>query len=386
VSSDLRDECAERLEPMLVLLEELVALNSHTHNPLGGVKVAAVLERELGGIPGVSVWTHASERFGPHLCAATEPARGSPAGCIALVGHLDTVFPPGTFEGFRRDGDRVYGPGVCDMKGGLVLCIEALRIAARRGLQVPVRLVVVSDEEVGSPEGGDVLAADVRGAACALVFETGRKNDGIVTSRKGTGNVRLLAHGKSAHAGNAHASGANAIWALSRVVDRVQALTDYDRGVTVSTGTVRGGTARNTVPEAADALLDLRFVTIADGEALVAEIRRIAADTGVAGTRVEVQGGVARPPLERSDANVALYREVAACARASGLECPEAPLQGGGSDAATTAALGIPSVDGLGPRGSHFHTRDEEAEIATFVPKLETIVRFLAGRASADPS
>jgi glutamate carboxypeptidase len=379
----LRDECAARLEPMLALLEELVVINSHSHHPPGGAEVGGVLARELGAIPGIAVWRRESERFGPHLCAASRAAKASAAGSIALVGHLDTVFPPGTFESFRRDAERAYGPGVCDMKGGLVLCIEALRIVARRGLldRLPVRFVVVSDEEVGSPEGAEVIAAELGGASCALVFETGRRGDAIVTSRKGTGGVHLRARGKAAHAGNAHESGANAIWALARVVDRVQALTAYDRGITVNVGTVKGGTGRNTVPDAAEALVDLRFVTIADGEALVAAIRRIAAAVDVPGTAVEVHGGVARPPLERTDGNVALYREVAAAAAVAGLECPEAPLQGGGSDAATTAALGIPSVDGLGPRGTHFHTHDEEVEIGTFVPRLEMLVRFLAGRA-----
>jgi glutamate carboxypeptidase len=214
------------------------------------------------------------------------------------------------------------------------------------------------------------------------VFEAGRAGDGVITARKGTGSLRAVAHGKAAHAGNQHAQGANAIWALARLVDRAQALTDYARGVTVNAGTVHGGIGRNTVPDHAEALFDLRFVTKADGEALVASFETAAreAAASVPGTSIALSGGVARPPLARRDDNVALYREYAACARAAGLGDGEAPLQGGGSDAATTAALGIASIDGLGPRGSGFHTRDERMEIATLVPRLEALVRFVHGR------
>ncbi len=259
---------------------------------------------------------------------------------MALVGHLDTVFPPGTFEGYRRDGDLARGPGVLDMKGGLVVIAFALKaLAATGGLEAvaPVRVVIVSDEEVGSPEGQGVIGAAVAGSGCALVFEAGRKADAIITRRKGTGGMTVVTHGKAAHAGNAHKDGANAIWTLARFVDAAQALTSYDRGVTVNVGRVSGGTSKNTVPEHAEAQLDLRFCTRVDGEALVAQVRAAAerAAESVSGTRVELHGGVARLPLERTDASGKLLAEYAACARAHGLGGDEAPLIGGGSDAST---------------------------------------------------
>jgi len=375
----------DRLEPMVSLLTELVDQNSHSFNPAGGEKVADMLQRELEGIAGVSVTRHESERYASHLVAATDAAKESPEGCVALIGHHDTVFPPGSFEGFRREGDIARGPGVLDMKGGLVVCIEALRAMAELGAidRLPARFVIVSDEEIGSPEGAHILEEAIRGASCALTFEAGRKGDAIITARKGTGAIRAIAKGKAAHAGNHHAEGANAIWALCKLVDEAQSFTDYDSGVTVSAGMISGGTSRNTVPDAADALFDLRFCTKADGEATVQRFREAAerAQAAVPGTAITIDGGVRRPPLERTADNVALYEEYAACAEASGLGHVEAALIGGGSDASTAAAIGIAAIDGLGPRGSGFHTSDEMIEISSLALRLEALGRFFLGRA-----
>jgi glutamate carboxypeptidase len=376
--------CHAHESAMMTLLAELVAINSYSYHPTGGAEVAAVLARELGAIPDLEVRLRPSERFAPHVIASSRAARSSPRGAVALVGHLDTVFPPGTFEGFSVEDGLARGPGVVDMKGGLVVMIGALALLGRQGLlaDLPLRLVIVSDEEIGSPEGAGVIAEELTGAACALVFEAGRAGDAIITSRKGTGSLELVAHGRAAHSGNAHERGVNAIWALAKLIDRVQRLTDYPRGVTVNVGTVSGGQGRNTVPDRASALCDLRFASAADGEALVTAAAALAREVEreIEGARIELVGGVKRPPLQRSDENVALYRAYAASARAAGLGDAEAGLIGGGSDAATTAALGIPSIDGLGPRGSGFHTRDECVEVQTFVPRLEALVRFVVGR------
>jgi glutamate carboxypeptidase len=257
-------------------------------------------------------------------------------------------------------------------------------LAATGGLDavVPLRVVVVTDEELGSPEGQGVIAATITGCSACLVFEAGRKEDKIITRRKGTGGMTAIAHGKAAHAGSAHDQGANALWAIARFVDRVQSLTDYARGVTVNVGKVTGGQGKNTVPDRAEALVDLRFITRADGDRLVVDVERAALDAAasVPGTRIEMHGGVARMPLERTDASAALAHEYAACARAHGLGAEEAPLIGGGSDASTASQLGIPSIDGLGPRGTGFHTKDEMIEVASLVPKAQALARFLAQR------
>lgn len=370
----------DMLPAMEAALAPLVEVNSFTDNQDGGRKVASML-RALFAIGGVEARTVPSSRFADHLVFATRgDASKAP---IALVGHLDTVFPPGTFEGYRKDGALRRGPGVLDMKGGLVVVAYALKaLAETSGLDAlpPLRLVVVADEEVGSPEGQRVIRDAIAGAEACLVFESGRAGDAIITRRKGTGTIKAVAHGKAAHAGNNHQEGKNAIWALASFVDRVQRLTDYERGVTVNVGKFTGGTSKNTVPDRAEALLDLRFCTHADGDALLGSIREAAARCGVEieGTRVEVDGGIGREPMERTDASAALMSAYAACARAAGLGAGESPLLGGGSDASTSSAMGIASIDGLGPRGKGFHTHDEQIEIATMVPKAEALARFLA--------
>lgn len=373
----------EQTAAMEASIAALVDVNSFTDNVDGGRTVGALLQ-DLFKLPGVACEVKPSTRYADHLVFhTTSSLEGAPP--IALVGHLDTVFPPGTFEGYRRDGELARGPGVLDMKGGLVLVAYALRAIAESGglgRLPPLRIVIVADEEVGSPEGQGVIQQAIRGAAQCLVFEAGRKADAIITRRKGTGSVVAVAHGVAAHAGNNHREGKNALWALARFVDRVQALTDYDRGVTVNVGKVTGGQGKNTVPDRAEALVDVRFCTKDDAETTLHTMRALAAQVGVelVGTHVELEGGVARLPLEKSAASTALMEAYAACARASGLGGEEAPLIGGGSDASTSSAMGIASIDGLGPRGIGFHTKDEQIEVATLVPKAQALARFLALR------
>jgi len=368
-------------------LRRLVEVNSFTENREGGLEVGRRL-RELLALPGIEASAVPSTRYADHWVFRTAGNALLPA--VALVGHLDTVFPPGKFEGYRVDGALRRGPGVLDMKGGLVVVAFALRGLAEAypgglGALPPLRIVVVSDEEVGSPEGAQVIRGAIGGSAAALVFESGRAQDAIITRRKGTGNVSVVAQGKAAHAGNAHAEGKNAIWAIARWVDAAQQLTDYARGITVNVGTISGGIGKNTVPENAEAHADIRYLTRTDGEALVQRLREAAerAAASVPGTRLELSGGVNRDPLERTPANVALMEEYARAARAAGLGAVEAQLIGGASDASTTSSMGIASIDGLGPRGKGFHTVDEQIEVDTLVPKAEALARFLAARAEA---
>jgi glutamate carboxypeptidase len=375
----LADKCPAILEALAPLVE----VNSFTENVEGGRKVGAML-RELFALPGLTCAVKTSGKYADHLVfASTSEASGRAP--IALVGHLDTVFPPGKFEGFKRDGELIRGPAVLDMKGGLVLVAFALKALAENGglaKVAPLRLVIVADEEIGSPEGQGIIKEAIAGADKALVFEAGRKADAIITRRKGTGAVQAIAHGVAAHAGNNHKEGVNALWAIARFTDRVQALTDYDRGVTVNVGKITGGQGKNTVPDQAEAALDIRFCTRVDADELVAAVHRAAEEAArsVPGARIEIEGGVSRQPLERTEASAALMRAYAMCAKASGLGSEEAPLIGGGSDASTSSAMGIASIDGLGPRGVGFHTKDERIEVATLVPKAQALARFLASR------
>ena len=362
------------------LLRALVVESSATADRDGVTATVGVLEPSLAA-SGVATEPIPSARYGPHL-AFRGPAPGPP---VWLIGHSDTVFPRGTFEGFRREGDRAFGPGVFDMKGGLVVMRFGLAAAGRCGLlaRVPVAGLVVSDEEVGSPESQPLLRARARGAACALVFESGRPGDLVVTRRKGVSSVRVEARGVAAHAGNEPERGRSAIWALARFVDRAQALSEPARGRSVNVGTFHGGTSKNTVPDLATCGVDLRYTTAADGRTLEDALRDAARAAALPGTTLEFSRGSSRAPLERTTASAALAAEYGACQRACGLGDGEAPLAGGGSDACTTAEAGIPSIDGLGPRGAGYHTPREEVDLTSLVPKAQALLRFLAGRASS---
>ncbi len=360
------------------LLAALVRQNSFTENRPGVNAVVDRLAAELDGL-GLAPERVPSERYGDHLAFAG-PAAGSP---VFLLGHTDTVFRPGQFDGFESDGRVARGPGVFDMKGGLAVMLFGLAAARRAGLldRVAVRGLLVADEEVGSPESQPLTRARAAGAACALCFESGREGDLVVTARKGSAAVHAEASGVAAHAGNDWARGRNAVWALARFVDRVQGLSEPDRGTTVNVGLFEGGSTRNTVPARARCEVDLRFATAADGELLSRRVTAAAEEAAFAGTRIELFRASWRLPMARTAASAEVARVYGECQAASGLGSGEAPPAGGGSDACTTSAIGIPSIDGLGPRGAAYHTRDERIEVASLLPKAAALCRFLATRA-----
>ncbi|MGE0551227.1 MAG: M20/M25/M40 family metallo-hydrolase [Kofleriaceae bacterium] len=373
-----------RSAEMIALTRQWVEINSYTSNVTGVNRVGELL-RAAYSLPSLACTVvPGGPEHGDHLMWRTPAATRPGSAPIMLIGHHDTVFPPGHFEGWREEAGRAIGPGALDMKGGLSVIRGALATLDELGVlaELPVIVVSVSDEEVGSPSSMPHLQACANGAACGLVFESGRSNDLIITRRRGVGAMTLVANGKAAHAGNNHKDGANAIWALAKAIDAIQQLTNYSAGTTVNVGQFTGGTSKNTVPERAECAIDLRYETIDAATALVASIRAAAesAAAAVPGVTIDVSGGPRRLPLERTPASAALRDEYAACARAAGLGDGEAPLLGGGSDANTIAPLGVPAIDGLGPRGAGFHTTSEYVELATFAPKAEALVRFLIGR------
>ena len=375
------DAARKRAENALPVLERWVRQNSYT-SAIENVNAAGRLLAEDFELPGLELEVRPGRGVGDHLIWRTPAWASAGAERVLLIGHHDTVFPPGAFERWEIDGDVLRGPGVLDMKGGLVTVWAALGALSEVGALAdrPLALVSVGDEEIGSPDSQPLLRELAEGAKAALVFEAGRAEDKIITRRKGTGGMVIKARGVAAHAGNHHAEGKNAIWAIARFVDGAQKLTDYERGVTVNVGTVEGGEARNTVPGSAACGIDIRFERSEDGRALVESVRRAAREIAdEMGVELEVEGGVRRDPLEQSEASAALCARYAACARDSGLGCEEAGLLGGGSDANTVSAIGVPAIDGLGPRGFGFHTHDEYIEISSLPLRAEALVRFLLG-------
>lgn len=369
-------------------LVALVEQPSHTY-ARDDVEAAAVLFDGWAAELGLSLERHPDPegRFADHRVYAT-PATGDGT-AAALVGHIDTVFPRSTgFLHWRREGDRGHGPGALDMKSGLVAMLAALRALAAvdpaRAARLALRLVVVTDEEVSSPSSRALWPALLPRVSHALVLESGRDEDRIVIARKGSASYTVSAHGRAAHSGNKHAEGRSAIHALCLLVPSIEALTDYATGLTVSVGLISGGTARNTVPETARCEVDARFERVADAEKLDAAMRALEAmplPGRLADVRIEVGGGIARPPMEATDAMRALAERYGAHARRAGLGAGPAPLQGGGSDANLIAAAGVPCIDGLGPAGQHYHRTDEWCSLDSLRRRTQALVTFLAEEA-----
>lgn len=367
-----------RRDAHTTLMEALVRINSHSANVPGVNGAGNVLIEALAALP-LNLTVLASERGVRHLSFATVRAETEPS--VMLIGHHDTVFPPGEFEGYAVHGDLVKGPGVLDMKGALAMIVQVLHALYQSGLleQLPLRFVSVGDEEIGSESSRPLLEEHAAQTRAALVFEAGRVGDAIITSRRGSGYAKVVAHGKAAHAGNNLHEGRSAIWALSKFVDTVTASNGSIPGSSVNVGLFRGGSARNTVPEDALCELDLRFRD-AEGQAAVERLLHDAAraaEGAVDGTKLTVELVITRKPWARTEAASALAARYAVAARASGLDASEAGLIGGGSDGNTVGALGVPTIDGLGPRGSGFHTRQEQAELESFPRKAEALLRFL---------
>lgn len=368
------------------LVARLVELNSFTENIEGVNRVGEVLA-QTPGLATLSLERIRGQRFADHLVWRTPAALDRPEARVVIVGHHDTVFPPGTYEGWRQSGDFGYGPGAFDMKGGLAVIAAGLAVLAKVGVLsgIPLVVISVSDEEVGSPESAEHITSIARGARCGLVFESGRPGDNIVTRRRGFAAYDAIATGRPAHAGNDHANGINAIWALARFVDAAQQLTNYEDGVTVNVGVISGGQARNSVPAHARCSLDGRFETSEGAERVVSGLSRAAtiASDGV-GADIKLEGGILRPPLQPDQRTAALLAAYGACQRRAGLGAGEAAIAGGGSDANTLGAVGVPVIDGLGPRGSGYHTNEERIEIRSLAPKTEALVRFLLSAGSLE--
>lgn len=360
------------------LLRDLVEASSWTYDKAGVDAASAILKTHIP----LKCEVVASKQYGDH--SVFHNAKRASEGGAILVGHIDTVFPKEKFSGYRSDGKTAYGPGVLDMKGGLVVMAFALKALKHAGKldEIPLSCVIVSDEEVSSPESAPILRGIAQGAKASLVFESGRAGDAIITRRKGTGAFTVKAHGRAAHAGNAHQDGANAIWSLSRFVDRVQGLTDYPKGTTINVGKISGGTGKNTVPDQAEALVDMRYVSLQEVRALRDRILETAKLSEVSGTRLEVLWGPGRDPMEKTQESDFLRARYARCQHLSGLGDGESGLVGGGSDASTTSSIGVPSIDGLGPRGTGFHTLDERVELETLIPKAQALVRYFLDSAS----
>ena len=366
---------------MLTGIVEWVSIESPSHDGKSVNKVVDHVEgqfRDLGlkleRIPG-------RDGFGDILECKTPPemSQGDGKGILVLA-HLDTVHPIGMIEKdlkIRREGDSIFGPGIYDMKAGGYIAYYALRHLMRQGkkTRLPVTFLFIPEEEVGSPTSRARIEEAARGHKYALVMEPGRDGDRVVTSRKGVGRFSLTVKGAASHAGVRHQDGRSAIHEMAKQIMRIEAKTDYARGITCNVGLIQGGTGVNVVPAECKVEVDLRVPS----QQLAEEMTHWFLNLEPIGQDVTltVEGEMNRPPYQKDAGISALFEKAQAIYREIGKELLDVPLTGGGSDGNFTAALGIPTLDGLGADGKGAHAAYEQIYYSSLVPRTYLCTRLL---------
>jgi glutamate carboxypeptidase len=369
----LLDYCEQHAADLLQTLETLVRLESPSTDKAAVDRCGAALTEILSGA-GAGVELLRQRERGDHI-RARFPGNGRP---VLLLGHFDTVWPVGTLERmpFCRDGDRVHGPGTFDMKAGIAIGLASVNaLRATSTPHPPVTMLWTTDEEIGSGTSRAVIEAEARDARAVLVLEPALPGGALKTARKGCGEYELVVHGIAAHAGLDPGKGASAIHELASLISSIERLQDLERGITLNAGVISGGTRPNVVAEEARASIDVRAKTVSDAAAVDGQLRRL--QPARAGTRLTVQGGFDRPPLERTDAVAALFAQAAAIAKTFGRELREGSA-GGGSDGNFTAALGVPTLDGLGAVGDGAHAAHEYVDASALPWRAALLAGLIA--------
>lgn len=370
------DWLATRRAEMEDMLQSIVDIDSGSRDDAGidavGDIMAAMLEAD-----GIAVTRVPNETYGAVLKADIP---GNTGGAPVLVmGHRDTVYPKGTVAArpFTRDGDTARGPGVADMKGGLVVDVFVLRaLKAAGGTGFPLIGLFTADEEIGSPSGRKIIEEVARGARAAFNAEPGRVSGNVVTARKGGLTLDITVTGRAAHSGVNHADGASAIGALAVKITALHALTDYPSGITTNVGVIRGGRTHNTVADHAEAALDIRFRSVEQLDGILARVEAILAAEDVPGTSASYRRGHLFMPLEERH-SADLFARYKAAAAAVGFEV-DGEFTGGCADSGFTGALGVPSLCGLGPVGGAAHTEREWCRLDTLVPRAQALAVTIA--------
>jgi glutamate carboxypeptidase len=319
------------------------------------------------------------KRVGTHMIFSFV-LRGRKDGQVMALGHADTVWPKGTLSTmpFREADGRLWGPGVLDMKAGLACFVFAMRRLREREVKVPHKVVlqINSDEETGSHTSRELTERTARLSKAVLVLEPGTGLTGkLKTSRKGIGDYRLRVRGVASHAGVDFENGASAVVELARQIERIATFTDLKRGVTVNPGTITGGTRSNVIAESAEAHIDVRTPKMRDAAMLERKFRALRCFDRRC--QLHLTGGLNRPPMERSKGVADLFRLARKEAAAIGLELEESAT-GGGSDGNFTAAMGIPTLDGLGAVGEGAHAAHESVLLNRLEDRTELLARLVA--------
>jgi glutamate carboxypeptidase len=344
---------------MFAFLEEIITIQSGSHNKAGIDRTASTIVRAFQGLD-VSTETIEQQLQGNNLVVRSS-AQPTADKQVLLVGHMDTVFPEDTdFNWYKADNDKSYGPGVVDMKGGLVVGIYALKALHKLGLleQIPITYIFNSDEEIGSRSSLDLIQREANSSAFAFVLEAGGLENEVVTGRKGNLTIELHIEGRAGHAAFATKDKPSAILEMAHKIIAFESLNDFDKGITINVGKIEGGIGSNTIPEFSSAQVDFRFVDPSDLRNLEIKVSEMANKIVVPGTQSRVDFITGRPPMQQSQDNKRLFQTTADIANHMGYPVKE-QYRFGVSDANFIADLKVPVIDGLGPIGGRDHSRDE---------------------------
>ncbi|MCK5782914.1 MAG: M20 family metallopeptidase [Desulfobacterales bacterium] len=344
-------------------LETLVKINSFTTNKLGVDAVGKQLCNWCEEL-GMKQRRFSRELIGDHRLFYSPPATGQK---ILLVGHLDTVFPPGQFEVYHGDNRWIYGPGVCDMKGGLIVALEALRNIYRTNKKIEnIDFFCVSDEETGSDDSSSLTSELCTDYDYILVFEAAGPAMELVIGRKGVGTWTIDITGQAAHAGNNYRDGNDANLEAAHKLQKLVAMTDLDKGSTVNVGKIQGGIGANTISPAASLVVEMRFTSGPERERLLAGLDKIVEESTVPGTAARLSGRLQRDVMEPNTKQAAFVEKIRSISKTP----VPTESRGGGSDANITASAGVVTLDGFGPFGDGDHTIHERASKKSFTERI----------------
>lgn len=373
--SNLLAACHAALPATVALLKELAALESPSPAKAAVEACGDAVARRLHAL-GAAVSRVPQATAGDQL-AARWGGTGDDRPFLTLC-HLDTVWPLGTLaqRPLREAEGKLYGPGVYDMKGGVAILLTALSVLQAAGLapRHPVQLLFTSDEEVGSLTSRPLIEAAARDSRLALVMEPALAGGQLKTFRKGVGDFTIVAQGRAAHAGGDHQKGINAIEELAYHIPALQRLTDYEAGTTLNVGLINGGSASNVVPERAEMEVDFRVSRMSEADRVVSIMQSLT--PVLPGARLEISGGLNRPPMERNATMVRTFAQAQRLAASLGLKLEEGET-GGGSDGNFTAALGTPTLDGLGAIGDGAHAVHEHVIISSLAERAALLATIL---------
>lgn len=339
------------------LLKLLVETESPSHDKAAVDRVGVIVAEEARKLGG-EVEVIQNTETGNHILAHFHSSSFSPHPSILILCHMDTVFPLGTIDKtpYRDEGEKIFGPGILDMKAGIVIALAAIESARKSGLNRSVTLLCTSDEEIGSRTSRELIESLAKESALVLVMEGALLDGSLKTWRKGTGGFWVKVKGRAAHAGGDHQAGRNAIEEMSHQVIAIQKLTDYSKQTTLNVGVIQGGTVSNVVPEECSIQVDVRVMQPGEWERLEEEMKKL--KPALDGTHIEVTGGLNRPPMPFDDLMKTTFEKAKTIAARIGMEL-RAGGTGGASDGNFVAPLGIPLLDGMGAVGEGYHSERE---------------------------